>query len=212
MKLTTILILGATASFANAATSVSLRNFFSATEGLPLVDNTGAVIAIGELSFQAGTLAAGALETIATLNPDTDDATVTSLFTPSGGSGGPNFAGLFNGAIGDVDNGGALGTANTPLYILVTRAGGDVILFDAGGSFPVQVAGNAATTLEVRDASAVLFGGTVGPVTNDSLLPAALQGGFANGLGFNSGVVIPEPSTGLLAAIAGLALAARRRR
>lgn len=210
MKLTTLLIIGATAASASAATSVSLRNFFGATDGLPLIDNTGTVIALGELSFQAGTISADGLEQIRGLNPETDDATVTSLFTPTGSPKAPSFAGLFNGATTDADEGGALGTAGTPLYILVTRTDGDVILFDAGASFPVQVAGNAAEGLEVRDASAVLFGGGISPVVDDSNLPAPLQGNYANGLSFNT--VIPEPSTSLLAGLAGLALVARRRR
>lgn len=212
MKLTTLLIIGATACVSNAATSISLRNFFGPTDGLPLVDNTGAIIPGGELTFQAGTVDAAGLAQIAGLDTETDDVTVTSLFTASGGSRGANFAGLFNSAVGDADTGGALGTADTPLYILVTRTGGDVMLFDAGQSFPAQVAGNASAGLEVRDATAVLFGGAVVPVTNDAALPGALQGNYANGLAFGVTTGVPEPSTSLLAGLAGLALAVRRRR
>lgn len=215
LKVTTALIVSMVS--ANAATSVSLRNFFSASEGLPLVDNSGAVIPGAELTFEAGTISEADLLTIGGLDSTTDDAQVISFFTPAtsatGTPGSANFAGLFNGS-SDADDGGALGTATSPLFILVSRTEGgsvtDVLLFNAGQAFPVQNAGNAAAGLEVRDASDVVFGGGVVPVQDDSALPVPLQGGFGSGLSFNS--AIPEPSTSLLAALAGLGLVARRRR
>jgi hypothetical protein len=212
MKLKLTALLALTVAGASAQTAVSLRNFFGPTEGYPIVDNTGAVIDASELSFEAGTISdAGALSALTAAQ----DAEAIALFTPAtsagGGAGIANFAGLFNGSTPADDGNGLDGQ---DLFIMVSRTVGgsvtDVMIFDAG-TFPTQSAGNAATGLEVRDASDVVFGGFVSPVSDDSALPGPLQGNYTTGLSF-SGDVIPEPSTSLLAALAGLGLVARRRR
>ncbi len=216
MKLATLLTIGAAIATANAASNITIKNF-GASGGLPLVDNTGAIVDNAVLSWDVGTFEQAFADTLGSLNVETDDDAVltnfTSARTGAQAAGTFNFDGLFSGTL-STDDGGAL--TGSPLFAIATYdlGGGatDVMVFSFGADFPVQDgAGNAAIGLEVADGTEVVFGGGVVPVTNDSGLPGALQGRYANGLAFN-GNGIPEPSTGLLSLIAGLGLLARRRR
>lgn len=211
MKLATLLTIGATIATASAASNITIKNF-SGAGGLPLVDNTGAVIAKDAISWDVGSFEQAFADTLASLDTLTSDAAVLAGFTSARTAletdpGSFNFDGLFSGTLA-TDDGGAL--TGSPLYAIATH-GDDVMVFSFGDLFPVQDgAGNAAVEFEVADGSEVVYGGAVTPVTDWGTVPASLQPRIgSDGLNFNA---IPEPSTGLLSLIAGLGLLARRRR
>jgi len=216
MKLKLATILAASATVASAATSVTLRNFENATTGLPIVDNTGAVLPTGELLWAVGTFDAAFAATLGDLDTEASDATVLAEFTQSGSAGAFNFDGLTSRTV-TADDSGALGATGTnPLYVVVKHspAGGDVnvMVLDFAINWPTQDDGGNATTGTLTVAlDNVLYGGdaTVA-VTDQGNIPGAFT--FADGITFDNGNAIPEPSTSLLASLAGLALIARRRR
>lgn len=207
-----------------AATNVGFLNFQGITRGVPIVDNTGVPIASTSLQLSVGTFAPAFVAGIGSLNTSTDDQAVVDAFSVSGTpvTAIPNnLPGLFNTSVSDADNGNSLQGQAVYLMISDTRgATPNVIVVDLGATFPQQdVTGAAGIDGTFLAFSSVIFGDTgaegLGVPVNTATLEALNAGfgtGFERGIGFDSGVVIPEPSTGLLAAIAGLALAARRRR
>lgn len=215
MKLTTPLILAATALAAHGATQVTLQNFSGSVIGYPIVDNTGTPVAVADTIWQVGTFDAGFAATLDTLELD-QDAAVLAAFTPTGSDGSLSRPGLFNNSISDTDSTGALGAASTPLYAVVTytpAAGpAQALVFNFGSTFPMQDGAGAANVDfgRVIDINDVVFGNKTLVPADTSVFPAPLQKDeFSRGITFDA---IPEPSTGLLAGLAGLALLARRRR
>lgn len=215
MKLKALLALGVTVTAANAATSITLRNFDGGS-GLPIVDNTGTPIVKDGAAFAVGTFDSVFAGTLGTLDTVTSDAAVIAAFQSAGDAGSFAQNGLFSGTV-EVDSDGSLGAGeDTPLYGLITYddGGGTVqaMVVSFGTNFPKQNdAGAAAEGFKV-DETTVVFGNPEPVPNNDQGLPGPLQGRYAQGLTFDAGAVIPEPSTSLLAGLAGLALAVRRRR
>ena len=213
MKLKLLVLGVAIPAVANAATNVTLQNFSGVSSGNPIVDNTGTPIDNSLSSWAVGTFETAFADGLSGLDTVTDDQSVIDAFTQSGASGSLSINGLFNGTV-ESDSGNA--NAGESLYALVTYgagAGVQALVFDLGRAFPTQDgAGNASVDLgRLLTTDDVAFGNT-NPVSADtSTLPPPFAG-FNQGITFDVGGVIPEPSTGLLSLIAGLGLLARRRR
>ena len=213
MKLKLLVLGVAIPAVANAATNVTLQNFSGVSSGNPIVDNTGTPIDNSLSSWAVGTFETAFADGLSGLDTVTADQSVIDAFTQSGASGSLSINGLFNGTV-ESDSGNA--NAGEALYALVTYngAGGvQALVFDLGRAFPTQDgAGNASVDLgRLLTTDDVAFGNT-NPVSADtSTLPPPFAG-FNQGITFDVGGVIPEPSTGLLSLIAGLGLLARRRR
>jgi len=213
MKLKLLVLGVAIPAVANAATNVTLQNFSGVSSGNPIVDNTGTPIDNSLSSWAVGTFETAFADGLSGLDTVTDDQAVIDAFTQSGADGGLSINGLFNATV-ESDSGNA--NAGAALYALVTynaAAGVQALVFDLGRAFPTQDgAGNASVDLgRLLTTDDVAFGNT-NPVTADtSTLPAPFAG-FTEGITFDVGNAIPEPSTGLLSLIAGLGLLARRRR
>ena len=213
MKLKLLVLGVAIPAVANAATNVTLQNFSGVSSGNPIVDNTGTPIDNSLSSWAVGTFENAFADGLSGLDTVTDDQAVIDAFTKSGADGSLSINGLFNGTV-ESDSGNA--NAGEALYALVTynaAAGVQALVFDLGRAFPTQDgAGNASVDLgRLLTTDDVAFGNT-NPVTADtSTLPAPFAG-FTEGITFDVGNAIPEPSTGLLSLIAGLGLLARRRR
>ena len=216
MKLKTTLLLFASAAAVHGTTTVSLTNLSAPTSGLPIVDNAGNPIGTADSRLQVGTFEQAFADSLSTLDTTTSDQAVLDAFT----SAAPDLAfpinGLFNGSV-EADSDGSLGLSSAPLFALIsyTPAGQDpqVLVLNFGNNFPEQDALGAATfdlgrLITLED---VVFGnGDFTVAVNTDQLPAFAQtDAFSQGLTFDA---IPEPSTGLLAGLAGLALVARRRR
>jgi len=217
MKLTTPLILAASAVMAQGATQVTLQNSSGSTIGYPIVDNTGTPIAVANSKFQVGTFDQAFADTLGTLDTLTADQAVLAAFTPTGADGIFARAGLFNSTISGADNTGALGAGSAPLYAVVTFTPAvglpQALVFNFGSTFPVQDgAGNAAVDFgRVITVGDIVFGNKTLVAADVSGFPGPLQKDeFRQGFTFDD--AIPEPSTSLLAGLAGLALVARRRR
>ena len=213
MKLKLLVLGVAIPAVANAATNVTLQNFSGVSSGNPIVDNTGTPIDNSLSSWAVGTFETAFADGLSGLDTVTADQSVIDAFTQSGASGSLSINGLFNGTV-ESDSGNA--NAGESLYALVTYgagAGVQALVFDLGRAFPTQDgAGNASVDLgRLLTTDDVAFGNT-NPVSADtSTLPPPFAG-FNQGITFDVGGVIPEPSTGLLSLIAGLGLLARRRR
>lgn len=213
MKLKLLVLGVAIPAVANAATNVTLQNFSGVSSGNPIVDNTGTPIDNSLSSWAVGTFETAFADGLSGLDTVTADQAVIDAFTQSGASGSLSINGLFNGTV-ESDSGNA--NDGAALYALVTynaAAGVQALVFDLGRAFPTQDgAGNASVDLgRLLTTDDVAFGNT-NPVTADtSTLPAPFAG-FNQGITFDVGGVIPEPSTGLLSLVAGLGLLARRRR
>lgn len=213
MKKTLIASLATIGLFSSAgAYTVSFLNINAAdATAVPILDNTGTPIAQG-----AGYVAAG---TFAVVPGPGDDIAVT--FVPFGTgntafSNGINADGFFD---GNRSEGIPEGTVAPPvgqnIYLVIGDGDGlltsdNFAVFDPG----LVVGTENAVGLGALD---ILLDDTT--LTPDSLLVGTLLTNVDIGLGipFNEGiqlggVAVPEPSTSLLAALAGLALAARRRR
>ncbi|YCM42111.1 PEP-CTERM sorting domain-containing protein [Verrucomicrobiaceae bacterium 227] len=219
MKVTTPLILVATAVMAQGATQVTLQNTQGSTIGYPIVDNTGTPIAVANSKFQVGTFEQAFADSLGTLDTLTADEAVLAAFTPTGADGVFARDGLFNSTIAGADNTGDLGASNTPLFAVVTYTpeGGasQALVFSFNSTFPTQDgAGNAAVDFNrVITVDDIVFGSKNLVAADVSGFPGPLQKDeFRMGFTFDQGDAIPEPSTSLLAGLAGLALVARRRR
>ena len=213
MKLKLLVLGVAIPAVANAATNVTLQNFSGVSSGNPIVDNTGTPIDNSLSSWAVGTFETAFADGLSGLDTVTDDQAVIDAFTQSGADGGLSINGLFNATV-ESDSGNA--NAGAALYALVTynaAAGVQALVFDLGSVFPTQDgAGNASVDLgRLLTADDVAFGNTNPVAADTSTLPAPFAG-FNQGITFDVGGVIPEPSTGLLSLIAGLGLLARRRR
>ena len=216
MKLKLLVLGVAIPAVANAATNVTLQNFSGVSSGNPIVDNTGTPIDNSLSSWAVGTFESAFAAGLSGLDTLTADQAVIDAFTQSGSNGTLAINGLFNTSVPDSDNGNA--NAGESMYALVTynaAAGVQALVFDLGRAFPTQDgAGNASVDLgRLLGPDDVAFGNTNSVPVDTSTLPGPFQGGgFAEGITFDAGTVIPEPSTGLLSLIAGLGLLARRRR
>ncbi len=213
MKLKLLVLGVAIPAVANAATNVTLQNFSGISSGNPIVDNTGTPIDNSLSSWAVGTFETAFADGLSGLDTVTDDQSVIDAFTQSGASGSLSINGLFNGTV-ESDSGNA--NAGAALYALVTYGGGagvQALVFDLGRAFPTQDgAGNASVDLgRLLGTDDVAFGNTNPVAADPSTLPPPFAG-FNQGITFDVGGVIPEPSTGLLSLIAGLGLLARRRR
>ncbi len=213
MKLKLLVLGVAIPAAANAATNVTLQNFSGISTGNPIVDNTGAAIESQLSGWAVGTFETAFAAGLSGLDTVTDDQTVIDAFTQSGADGSLSINGLFNGTV-ESDSGNA--NAGEALYALVTynaAAGVQALVFDLGRAFPTQDgAGNASVDLgRLLGPDDVAFGNT-NPVPVDTASLPAPFAGFVDGITFDAGDVIHEPSTGLLSLIAGLGLLARRRR
>lgn len=216
MKLKITTILGLATVAASAATNSTITNFALPGAALPIVDNAGNPIATADSSIQFGSFTDAFAATLGSLNTLTDDAAVIAAFSPTGNAGTFVQPGLFNSVL-QTDGTGALGDASgdNGAYALVTWTGGigtQALVIDLGQAFPEQVAGNANLNLgrpiELGD---IAFGSDTLVSADTSGLPGPFQS-FSQGITFDTSAPIPEPSTGLLSLIAGLALLARRRR
>jgi hypothetical protein len=216
MKTKLIVLSCAAMSHCYSATNVGIVNFTGNVSGVPIVDNAGVPIDSGNLLLWTGTFDSAFIANIGNLNIDTDDQVVLDAFTPSGTAVAANpapFPGLFNTSVSDADNGNALLGQDVYLVIQDTSAAAaQLMVIDLNVAFPQQDAtGAAAIPGTVLTPDQVIFGST-GWVTDTTSLEALNAGfatGFEEGISFDS---IPEPSTSLLAALAGLGLIARRRR
>jgi hypothetical protein len=191
MKKITLLSLAATVAASQGATTVSVGNATLPTSGYAIVDNTGAAVAAADSKVWVGTFDAGFAAGLGGLDTATDDQLVLDNFTAAADASNFLANGLFNTAIQGADGDGSLGAASTPLFIVVT-SGDEVLVFDFGGE--------------------VVFGNNQPVAVTSGLPPFATGAAWANGITFNAGGAIPEPSTSLLAGLAGLALVSRRRR
>ena len=213
MKLKLLVLGFAIPVAANAATNVTLQNFSGVTAGNPIVDNTGTPIDNSLSSWAVGTFESAFAAGLSELDTVTADQAVIDAFTQSGASGALSLPGLFNGTV-ESDSGNA--NAGEALYALVTYNGGggvQALVFNLGRAFPTQDgAGNASVDLgRLLGPDDVAFGNTSAVTADPSTLPPPFAG-FTEGITFDAGAVIPEPSTGLLSLIAGLGLLGRRRR
>ena len=214
MKKTVIATLATVGLFSGAsAYTVSFLNVASADNtAVPVVDNTGAPIALGSGYVAAGTFTAvpGSADDVRSLFAAFGDG--NSAFSNSIGVGG-FFDGNRSAPI-------PAGTTDVPVgasVFLVIGDGSDLAsstdfaIYDPGLVFGTENAVGAGALDIIIDSDSL---------TADSLVYGNIVTNVDTGIGviFDEGiqiggeVAIPEPSTSLLAALAGLALAARRRR
>ena len=213
MKKTVIATLATVGLFSGAsAYTVSFLNVASAdSTAVPVVDNTGAPIALGSGFVAAGTFASvpGSIDEVRSFTPFGDG---NSAFANNIGVGG-FFDGNRSAPI-------PAGTTDAPVgasVYLVMGDGADLAsstdfaVFDPGLVFGTENAVGAGALDIIIDSDALTPDSLVyGTIATDVDLGIGVI--FAEGIQLGEGAVIPEPSTSLLAALAGLALAARRRR
>lgn len=214
MKKTVIATLATVGLFSGAsAYTVSFLNVASADNtAVPVVDNTGAPIALGSGYVAAGTFTA--------VPGSVDD--VRSLFTAFG-DGNTAFSNSIGvGGFFDGNRSAPIpaGTTDVPVgasVFLVIGDGSDLAsstdfaVFDPGLVFGTENAVGAGALDIIIDSDALTADSLVyGTIATNVDLGIGVT--FDEGIQLGEGAVIPEPSTSLLAALAGLALAARRRR
>jgi len=210
MKLTAFFAaLVATVSMANAAVTVTVRNFSSATVGVPIVNSAGVPLDQGQAFASAG---------IFTSVPNFSTATAAQIlaaFTPLDSSPvalNATFDGLFSAA--DMSGGAyPTGFSGSNAYIVVgnnaTLASSTAIAvyFVSGNVFtPVDGVGNASVTLSGTTTAGWVYG-TLTPVT---VQPSLTNAAFTTGVQLISSPV-PEPSAALLGVLGALGLLRRRR-
>jgi hypothetical protein len=214
MKKTVIATLATVGLFSGAsAYTVSFLNVASADNtAVPVVDNTGAPIALGSGYVAAGTFTAvpGSADDVRSLFAAFGDG--NSAFSNSIGVGG-FFDGNRSAPI-------PAGTTDVPVgasVFLVIGDGSDLAsstdfaVFDPGLVFGTENAVGAGALDIIIDSDALTADSLVyGTISTNVDLGIGVT--FDEGIQLGEGAVIPEPSTSLLAALAGLALAARRRR
>ena len=213
MKKTVIATLATVGLFSGAsAYTVSFLNVASAdSTAVPVVDNTGAPIALGSGFVAAGTFASvpGSIDEVRSFTPFGDG---NSAFANSIGVGG-FFDGNRSAPI-------PAGTTDAPVgasVYLVMGDGADLAsstdfaVFDPGLVFGTENAVGAGALDIIIDSDALTPDSLVyGTIVTE--VDTGIGVIFAEGIQLGEGAVIPEPSTSLLAALAGLALVARRRR
>ncbi|MEN8680618.1 MAG: PEP-CTERM sorting domain-containing protein [Akkermansiaceae bacterium] len=213
MKKTLIASLATVGLFSGAsAYTVSFLNIGAANEtAVPILDNTGTPIALGSGYVATGTFSA----------LPTGVADVKANFTAFGDgttdfSNGLSAPGFFNKTrSASIPAGTTDAPVGQNVYLVIgdgpTLADStDFVVFDPSAVFGTENAvGAGGIDININSDA----------VTPDSVLWGTIVNNVDTGLGvtFTEGLqigntVVPEPSTSLLAALAGLALAARRRR
>ena len=214
MKKTVIATLATVGLFSGAsAYTVSFLNVAAADNtAVPVLDNTGAPIALGSGYVAAGTFTAvpGSADDVRSLFAAFGDG--NTAFSNSIGVGG-FFDGNRSAPI-------PAGTTDVPVgasVFLVIGDGSDLAsstdfaVYDPGLVFGTENAVGAGALDIIIDSDALTADSLVyGTIATNVDLGIGVT--FDEGIQLGEGAVIPEPSTGLLAALAGLALAARRRR
>ena len=213
MKKTIIATLATVGLFSGAsAYTVSFLNIAAADNtAVPVLDNTGAAIGLGSGFVAAGTFASvpGSIDEVRSFTPFGDG---NSAFQNSVGA-----AGFFdNSRSAPIPQGTTDAPVGASVYLVMgdgadLASSTDFAVFDPGLVFGTENAVGAGA-LDILISSDTL--------TADSLVYGTIVPNVDTGLGLvfdeaiqlGEGAVIPEPSTSLLAALAGLALAARRRR
>ena len=214
MKKTVIATLATVGLFSGAsAYTVSFLNVAAADNtAVPVLDNTGAPIALGSGYVAAGTFTA--------VPASADDVRSSFSAFGDGNSAFSNSIGV--GGFFDGNRSAPIpqGTTDVPVgasVFLVIGDGSDLAsstdfaIYDPGLVFGTENAVGAGALDIIIDSDSL---------TADSLVYGNIVTNVDTGIGviFDEGiqiggeVAIPEPSTSLLAALAGLALAARRRR
>ena len=213
MKKTVIASLAAVGLFSGAsAYTVSFLNIAAADNtAVPVLDNTGVAIGLGSGFVAAGTFASvpGSIDEVRSFTPFGDGA---SAFQNSVGA-----AGFFdNSRSAPIPQ----GTTDAPVGASVYLVMGDGADLASSTDFAVFDPGLVFGTENAVGAGALDIIITSDSLTADSLVYGTIVPNVDTGLGLvfdeaiqlGEGAVIPEPSTSLLAALAGLALVARRRR
>lgn len=200
----------------NAATSVSGTNLtgnpVAGFTGVPITDNVGAPIAF---SYAAGTFTS----VPDFLAPSLDLSGFSSFSTSDeSGTGNPAAPGLFGApyAISAVQNTGS------NAFVLIGNgatfgASTDYIVLDLGLTAKDEVVGNGSLSFSLLSNTAGNHTGDSGTLTIERGVPTIVQGYAApfDSLNGQSGLTfgpIPEPSTSLLAGLAGLTILIRRKR
>ena len=213
MKKTVIATLATVGLFSGAsAYTVSFLNIAAADNtAVPVLDNTGAAIGLGSGFVAAGTFASvpGSIDEVRSFTPFGDG---NSAFQNSVGA-----AGFFdNSRSAPIPQ----GTVDAPVGASVYLVMGDGADLASSTDFAVFDPGLVFGTENAVGAGALDIVINSDTLTADSLVYGTIVTNKDTGLGLvfdeaiqlGEGAVIPEPSTSLLAALAGLALAARRRR
>lgn len=210
MKKTVIASLATVGLFSGAsAYTVSFLNVNSAdSTAVPILDNTGAPIALGSGFVSAGTFATvpGSIDEVRSFTPFGDGNTA---FSNSIGVGG-----FFDGnRSAPIPAGTTDAPVNQSVYLVIgdgadLASSTDFAVFDPGLVFGTENAVGAGALDIIIDSDSL---------TADSLVYGTIVNNVDTGIGviFTEGIqigAVPEPSTSLLAALAGLALVARRRR
>lgn len=207
MKLTSILLsLVAASSVAQAAITVSIKNFTSTSAGNPIVNSSGVPAATGTVFASAG---------IFTTTPDWATMTasqILGLFVPVDSTPLTNgtFTGLFTGNDTSTLAAYAPGFESAQAYFLVgnnsTLANSTLIAVyrTPGQVFTPPVAGVANVAINGNVAGNWVYGIQRGVSTQPSVANAA----FTTGIQLTS---VPEPSAALLGAIGAIGLLRRRR-
>lgn len=210
MKKTVIASLATVGLFSGAsAYTVSFLNVNSAdSTAVPVLDNTGAPIALGSGFVSAGTFATvpGSIDEVRSFTPFGDGNTA---FSNSIGVGG-----FFDGnRSAPIPAGTTDAPVNQSVYLVIgdgadLASSTDFAVFDPGLVFGTENAVGAGALDIIIDSDSL---------TADSLVYGTIVNNVDTGIGviFTEGIqigAVPEPSTSLLAALAGLALVARRRR
>ncbi len=217
-KLTIAIALGLVPIGAQAASQVTGLNFRLGGENAnatPVVNNVNERLPVSEgLGWAVGTFPADF--DFESLSTTSDDLRVRDAFSQSGGDGLFNSAipGFFSATVQEVDPDGLL-SGTSGLYFVIANntdvsMGTDFIVFRSDGNFPVQdpETNTGSGTYSVFFESGELVYGTEVADIDVSGASAAFAS-FTNGVTFDA---VPEPSTSLLAGLAGLVLAVRRRR
>ena len=209
MKLTSIFAASflAAASIAEAAITVSIKNFTSATVGNPIVNSAGAAVAKNTLWASAGIFAT--TPDWSTMNA----SQVLSLFTAVDAAPLVNsaFTGLFTGNDTSTLAAYAPGFESAQAYFLVgnnaTLANSSLIAVyrTPGQVYTPPVAGVAVVAINGTTAGNWVYG----TQTAVTVQPVTLSGAaFTTGIQLTS---VPEPSAALLGALGALGLLRRRR-
>lgn len=213
MKKTVIASLATVGLFSGAsAYTVSFLNVNSAdSTAVPILDNTGAPIALGSGFVSAGTFATvpGSIDEVRSFTPFGDGNTA---FSNSIGVGG-----FFDGnRSAPIPAGTTDAPVNQSVYLVIgdgadLASSTDFAVFDPGLVFGTENAVGAGALDIIIDSDSLTADSLVyGTIVNN--VDTGIGVIFTEGIQIGQGVVIPEPSTSLLAALAGLALVARRRR
>jgi len=201
-----IATLAVSAGLSQAAITVSIKNFTSASVGNPIVDAAGAAVAKSTIYASAG---------IFTSTPNWATATAGQILaaftaidsTPVSNTG---FTGVFTGADTSTLSSYATGFESAQAYMVVgnnsTLANSTLIAVyrPTGVTYTPTVAGVASVAISGTTLSDWVYGKQVSVTTQPGVTNAA----FTNGIQLTT---VPEASTALLGAIGALGLLRRRR-